>query len=98
MQIFELLDQYEGICRRAFFGCSAKLNKTFKANIIELLILIMGDVHTAKDKLSSAWTLRATRRVTLQADLPQGLRLDVLQHEPCRRSFPIWNETAGNCH
>lgn len=41
MLIFELLDQYEGICRRAFFGCSAKLNKTFKANIIELLILIM---------------------------------------------------------
>ena len=40
MRIFELLDQYEGICRRAFFGCSAKLNKTFKANIIELLILI----------------------------------------------------------
>lgn len=41
MRIFELLDQYEGICRRAFFGCSAKLNKTFKANIIEILILIM---------------------------------------------------------
>lgn len=41
MQIFELLDQYEGICRRAFFGCAAKLNKTFKANIIEILILIM---------------------------------------------------------
>lgn len=41
MQIFELLAQYEGICRRAFFGCSAKLNKTFKANIIEILILIM---------------------------------------------------------
>ena len=41
MQVFELLDQYEGICRRAFFGCAAKLNKTFKANIIEILILIM---------------------------------------------------------
>lgn len=41
MKIFELLDQYEGICRRAFFGCAAKLNKTFKANIIEILILIM---------------------------------------------------------
>ena len=41
MQIFELLDQYEGICRRAFFGCATKLNKTFKANIIEILILIM---------------------------------------------------------
>ena len=41
MLIFELLDQYEGICRRAFFGCTAKLNKTFKANIIEILILIM---------------------------------------------------------
>ena len=41
MLIFELLDQYEGICRRAFFGCSAKLNKTFKANIIEILLLIM---------------------------------------------------------
>lgn len=40
MRIFELLDQYEGICRRFFFGCSAKLNKTFKANIIEILILI----------------------------------------------------------
>ena len=41
MKIFELLDQYEGICRRAFFACGAKLNKTFKANIIEILILIM---------------------------------------------------------
>ncbi len=41
MLIFELLDQFEGICRRAFFGCAAKLNKTFKANIIEILILIM---------------------------------------------------------
>ena len=41
MLIFELLDQYEGICRRAFLGCGAKLNKTFKTNIIEILILIM---------------------------------------------------------
>ncbi len=41
MLIFELLDQYEGICRRAFFGCATKLNKTFIANIIEILILIM---------------------------------------------------------
>ncbi len=41
MLILELLDQYEGICRRAFFGCCAKLNKTFKTNIIEILILIM---------------------------------------------------------
>ena len=41
MLIFELLDQYEGICRRAFFGCATKLNKTFKTNIIEILILIM---------------------------------------------------------
>ena len=41
MLIFELLDQYEGICRRAFFGCGAKLNKTFKTNIIEILILII---------------------------------------------------------
>ena len=41
MLIFELLDQYEGICRRAFFGYGAKLNKTFKTNIIEILILIM---------------------------------------------------------
>lgn len=41
MHIFELLDQYEGICRTAFFGCAAKLNKTFKINIIEILILII---------------------------------------------------------
>ena len=41
MKIFELLDQYEGICRRAFFGCGAKLNKTFKTNIVEILVLIM---------------------------------------------------------
>lgn len=41
MLIFELLDQQEGICRRAFFGCAAKLNKTFKTNIIEILLLIM---------------------------------------------------------
>ena len=41
MQIFELLDQYEDICRRAFFGRATNLNKFFKANIIEILILIM---------------------------------------------------------
>lgn len=41
MLFFELLDQYEGICRRAFFGCATKLRKTFKTNIIEILILIM---------------------------------------------------------
>lgn len=41
MMITELLDQYEGICRRAFFGCSAKLNKSIKSNIIEILLLIM---------------------------------------------------------
>ena len=41
MQIFGLLDQYEGICRRAFFGCSTKLNKSIKQNIIEILLLIM---------------------------------------------------------
>lgn len=39
--IFTLLDQYEGICRRAFFGCTTKLNKNIKTNIIEILILIM---------------------------------------------------------
>ena len=39
--IFELLDQYESICHRAFFVCGAKLNKTFKTNMIEILILIM---------------------------------------------------------
>ena len=39
--IFKLLDQYEGICRRAFFGCTTKLNKNIKTNIIEILILIM---------------------------------------------------------
>ncbi len=27
MLIFELLDQYEGICRRAFFGCGANVHK-----------------------------------------------------------------------
>lgn len=50
MLIFELLDQYEGICRRAFFGC-AKLNKTFKTNIIEILVLIMciNHVHTTNN-------------------------------------------------
>lgn len=41
MLIFELLDQYTGICRRAFFGCTTKLNKSIKTNIIEILILIM---------------------------------------------------------
>ena len=41
MLIFELLDQYEGICRRFFFGCTTKLNKTFKTYIVEILILIM---------------------------------------------------------
>lgn len=39
--IFELLDQYKSICRRAMFVCGAKLNKTFQTNIIEILILIM---------------------------------------------------------
>lgn len=37
MLVFELFDQYEGICRRTFFGCYAKLIKTFKTNIIKIL-------------------------------------------------------------
>lgn len=41
MLIFELLNQYEAICRGAFLGCSAKLNKSIKTNIIEILLLIM---------------------------------------------------------
>lgn len=41
MQTFEILDQYENICRIAFFSCVIKLNKTFMTNIIEILILIM---------------------------------------------------------
>jgi hypothetical protein len=41
MLIFELLDQYTDICRSAFFGCTAKLNKSIKTNIIEILLLIM---------------------------------------------------------
>lgn len=41
MMIFELLSQYESICRMAMIGCAAKLNKIIKINIIEILILIM---------------------------------------------------------
>lgn len=41
MLIFELLSQYESICRMAMSGCTAKLNKSIKTNIIEILILIM---------------------------------------------------------
>jgi hypothetical protein len=41
MLIIELLDQYTGICRRSFFGCTTKLNKSIKTNIIEILLLIM---------------------------------------------------------
>lgn len=41
MLIFELLDQYSGICRRAFFGCTTKLNKSIRNNILEILLLIM---------------------------------------------------------
>ena len=41
MLIFELLSQYESICRMAMSGCAAKLNKSIKTNIIEILILIM---------------------------------------------------------
>ena len=74
MRIFELLDQYEGICRRFFFGCSAKLNKTFKANLIEILILIMG--RTPKDKLSSARTLRMVH--------PECIRTESQKHDVLR--------------
>ena len=41
MLIFELIGQYESICRMAMSGCAAKLNKSIKTNIIETLILIM---------------------------------------------------------
>lgn len=41
MLIFELIGQYESICRMAMCGCAAKLNKSFRTNIIEILILIM---------------------------------------------------------
>ena len=41
MLIFELISQYESICRMAMSGCAAKLNKSIKTNIIEILILIM---------------------------------------------------------
>ena len=41
MMIFELIGQYESICRMAMSGCAAKLNKSIKTNIIEILILIM---------------------------------------------------------
>ena len=41
MIIFELLNLYGGFSRRAFLGYNAKLSKTFKINIIEILILIM---------------------------------------------------------
>lgn len=41
MLIFQLLNQYTGIAKAAFFGCSAKLNKSIKTNIIEILLLIM---------------------------------------------------------
>ena len=41
MLIFQLLDQYSGIAKAAFFGCATKLNKSIKTNIIEILILIM---------------------------------------------------------
>ncbi len=62
MLIFELISQYESICRMAMCECSAKLNKicasrtqiacffadaqpnlpkSFRTNIIEILILIM---------------------------------------------------------
>lgn len=41
MLIFELLNQYEAVCRGALLGCAAKLNKSIKTNIIETLVLIM---------------------------------------------------------
>lgn len=41
MSIFELLNQYETVCRSAFLGCTAKLNKSFQTRIIEILLLIM---------------------------------------------------------
>lgn len=41
MLIFQLLNQYEGIAKVAFSGCAAKLNKSIKTNIIEILLLIM---------------------------------------------------------
>lgn len=41
MMIFELISQFESICRMAMSGCAAKLNKSIQTNIIEILILIM---------------------------------------------------------
>ena len=37
MLIFELLSQYESICRMTMSGCATKLNKSIKTNIIEIL-------------------------------------------------------------
>ena len=41
MLIFQLLNQYSGIAKAAFFGCATQLNKSIQTNIIEILILIM---------------------------------------------------------
>ncbi len=47
MLIFELLDQYEGICRRAFFGCATKLNKTvlktYRTDLLKITSLLVAD-------------------------------------------------------
>lgn len=42
MLIFKLLDRYEGIGQRGFFGCAVKLSNAFKSTRINLQILIIG--------------------------------------------------------
>lgn len=41
MSIFELLSQYEDICRKALGGCAAKLNKSVQKNIVEIIVFFM---------------------------------------------------------
>lgn len=41
MLIFELLNQFGAACRAGFFRLSTKVNKTFRNNIIEILLLNM---------------------------------------------------------
>lgn len=51
MLIFELISQYESICRMAMRGCAAKLLKSLRTNIIEILFFYG---HTQKNLFPAA--------------------------------------------
>ena len=55
-------------------------------------------MHTEKDQFPSVRALWTPYGAALPADIPQGLRLAVPQHEPGGRTLSVRDEEAGHRH